>query len=52
MNKNCFTLLILIVIWKFNISDKIKLEFFQSVAMSVLLLHYLKSNKMPGEKAR
>ena len=37
------------IIWKFNLSDRIKQEFFQVVAVSVLLYH-LDTSEALGEK--
>ena len=40
----------LLTIWKYDLSDEIKWDFFQVVAVS-LQLHHLNFNEMPGKKA-
>ena len=51
MDKHGLLLTSLTTIWKSDLSDKIKQEIFQAVAVSVLQYRYSEFNETPGEKA-
>ena len=54
MYKAWAAIVMLMIIWKSDLSDKIKWEFFQAISRVVtnVWLHYMDLNKMFGEKSR